>query len=615
MAPGEAKNGRGRLIAGVAVLALALGAGGWALRRSQKTNPTLTDTSSGAEPTRRGRLFGPEQKLGDRLAYSSNYNVSLSRAGAIFLSVKLSGKLELACLREDENESVYRAQWDGTVAVVRDAEADPGVSAMLQDGLKDAFFVEYRAGGQIKNLRFKPGTPRLDQTLVRSMFTATQIVAGEPGSTLWQNDEVDENGTYVSQYSRQPSGALSKRKLRYRKSHGEKVRLRIVQSDALFGFDGEGHIATLDDAESVGSSSDLPIPETESALTLHLKLTSATTGQVSPDWLRELAASEVMPLEEPGTKSSVQAELDGARAGKMSVEQAMIALLEAVKGKKEKEGEAYNALMAHVRLSPALVDTLLDHINQGGPLKTYLISALRDAGSPEAQAALRGLVKAPGLTPEDRLQVVRGLSRVDNPTAETVSTLKSLLNDSALGEQAEYGLGGNVYRLSQTNPELAATTLATLEERLQDGKSNTDKQRALLALGNAGAASSLPAIQAQLSSPIEMIQVAATDALRRIPGASSDVLLAKQLREAALVSVRIAAAEAMRYREPTPAIVTALADATRLDPEVGVRKAALDIAAYFADRSSVLRQAIVSCATADADPAMRARAQNYLQTL
>ncbi len=607
---------RGRIPAIAAGLAvLALGVGGWGLSRSAK-GTSAPGVVSSADPTRHGPLaFARARKIGERLAYSSSYRVDVTRGNANVLGVKQAGKLELTCLREDESGSVYRALWSGTTQVVRDGEQEPAVATMLQDGLKSAFFVEYLRGGQIKSLRFLPGVPRLAQTLVRSMFTATQIIVSEPGATLWQGDEVDENGVYVSQYARQADGAVTKHKLRYRKSHTETVRLRIVQSDAQFRFDGDGRITSLEDSEAVGSVSDLPIPETESSLTLRLKLEGVAAGDVPPAWLADLAKSEAMPLEEPGTKSSVQAELDTARAGKMSIEQALIGLADALNGKKQNEAEAYNALMAHVRLNPALVDLLSEHIRRGGPLKKYLISALRDAGSPRAQEVLRSLLKEPGLSPEERLQVVRGLSRVDQPTTETVSLLTSLLDDSALGEQAEYGLGGNVYRLSQSNPALAESTLLTLEKRLQTATTDSARQRALLGLGNAGSASSLPSIQAQLSSPSEMVQIAATDALRRMPGASADVLLAKQLREATLPSVRVAAAEAMRYREPTPTIVTALAEATRLDPEVSVRKAALDIAAYFADRSSDLRQAILGAAASDPDPTMRERAQGYVATL
>lgn len=599
--------------AGVAV-AIALGVGAWQLRGKQATS--TNEPGSSARTARSGMsLFSAQQKLGEHVTYGVSYSVGLTRAEARVLDVKLPGKLELTCVRDDDNGSVYRVEWKGTASVVREGEPDPGVAAMLQDGLKQAFFIEYHPAGQVKDLRFAAGVPRLGQTLVRSMLTATQLVRGEPGSTLWQSDEVDENGVYVSQYSLQPDGALAKRRLRYRKTHAEKVRLRVIESDAVFRFDKDGRVATLEDRETLGSVSELPVPETQSSFVLRLKLEGVSTGDVQSSWLGELAASEVMPLEEPGTKSSVQAELDRARAGKMSLEDALLSLSAALSGKKEREAEAYNALMAHVRLDASLVETLAEHVRKGGPLKKYLISALRDAGSPQAQAALRSLLKEPSVTAEDRLQVVRGLSRVDNPTQETVNTLTSLLGDTALGEQAEYGLGGNVYRLSQSNPELAATTLATLETRLADAKTDSERQRTLLALGNAGASTSLPTIEAQLASKSEMVQVAATDALRRIPGASSDVLLAKQLREAKLVGVRIAAAEAMRYREPTPPIVTALADATRLDPEVGVRKAALDIDAYFADRSSVLRQSIRDAATADPDESMRARAQTYIDTL
>jgi len=600
---------------------LAVGGAGWYRWHSGHT--TSGAGASGGKSTQArsssaDSVHAPfRDELGTTLSYATSYGVSVTRTGLQVMDVRWQGHLELTRLRNDGPGGATRASWQGTIEVVREGEPDAGLAATLQEGMKQPFFVEYGENGQIKGLRFSANVPRLAQTLVRSLVTSTQVTGAEPGATLWQSDEVDENGIYVAQYSREPDGALSKHRLRYRRSHAEKARLRIIQSEASFRFDRQGRLAELQDSEAVGSVSDLPLPETESSFTVRLKLDKVTPGSVEPEWLKELDDSEAMALTEAGTKSSLRAELDAARAGKMTAEQALLTLNGVLSGRipKGKEGEAYNALVSHLRLDPKLIQPALEHIKRNGPLKKHLISALRDAGSPEAQAALRGLIREPSLTAEDRLQVVRGLSRVDDPTPETVKTLTDLLGDEALGEQAEYGLGGNVYRLARTNPALAKTTLDGLQSRLSGAQTDSQRQRALLALGNAGAESSLASIQEQLSSPSEMVQIAATDALRRIPGASADVLLVKQLREAKLPSVRIAAAEAMRYREPSAAIVAGLNDATHVDPEVAVRKAALDIDAYFAARSSVLRQAIRDAATSDPDPNMRQRAETYLASI
>ena len=62
----------------------------------------------------------------------------------------------------------------------------------------------------------------------------------------------------------------------------------------------------------------------------------------------------------------------------------------------------------------------------------------------------------------ERLQVVRALSRVATPTAETVDKLKELQDHPLLGPQAKYGLGSNAYRLQGSEPELASRLVAEL---------------------------------------------------------------------------------------------------------------------------------------------------------
>jgi hypothetical protein len=258
------------------------------------------------------------------------------------------------------------------------------------------------------------------------------------------------------------------------------------------------------------------------------------------------------------------------------------------------------------------VGDLAREARAGGPLKNQLISVLRDAGTPEAQAALRDLLQEPSLAAGDRLQIVRGLSRVDEPTSETVATLTKLVDDESLGEQAQYGLGGNVYRLQRTNPDLAQQALSVLEQRLQNAKTDQERVVLLQALGNAGAPSSLPLIERHLSFSSEAVQVAATQALQRIPGATVDLLLVKQLRQAASQRVRVQAAETVRYREPVPVLVAALGESLSQEAVKDVRRAVMDVAAHHLSRSSALQLALTTSAASDPDPELRAHAQKLL---
>jgi len=86
----------------------------------------------------------------------------------------------------------------------------------------------------------------MTQTLVRSVITASQLVRSGSDDSLWQSDELDENGLYVAQYDRLPSGrGYHKQKLRYRRSHSDRVRHRILLSDTLLELDSVNHLSKV----------------------------------------------------------------------------------------------------------------------------------------------------------------------------------------------------------------------------------------------------------------------------------------------------------------------------------------------------------------------------------
>jgi HEAT repeat protein len=208
--------------------------------------------------------------------------------------------------------------------------------------------------------------------------------------------------------------------------------------------------------------------------------------------------------------------------------------------------------MGQLRQSDSALPKLLDHIKKRGPLRNTLLAILRDSGTADAQKALCDLLNDPDSSATDRADIVRDLSLVKTPTADTLQKLTALMHDPAVGAQAELGVGANAYELRDSAPELAQQAVGTLVQDLQQAPDDVQRRRALGALGNSGAESALPSVQPYLDSGSEATQVSATEALRRMPGAQIDLLLADQLRHSPIAGVRIAAADAIRYRDPTP---------------------------------------------------------------
>src|SRR6185295_8607347 len=127
------------------------------------------------------------------------------------------------------------------------------------------------------------------------------------------------------------------------------------------------------------------------------------------------------------------------------------------RAERERAGRAFVSFTALLRQDPGALGAAAANLRQAGPLTTTLLAALRDAGSPEAQALLAEMSRSGSpLTPEQRFEATRALSLVATPTAETVETLRALRADPEVAAQATYGLGSALHRLDAQDPALAS---------------------------------------------------------------------------------------------------------------------------------------------------------------
>jgi len=552
---------------------------------------------------------------GEHANYSLTYSAKVLKANAPMIALGLQGPFELWTVREDGDGTLIRARFTGHAsAELPDADAT-GAIATLNQGFAQPAYIALDAKGQVTELRFHPGVPRLAQTTWRSLAIAMlQFIPGEPGAKLWQTNEADENGTLVTEYSAAAAGGYDKRKLRYVSAYNPEVKHRVIDSAQHFYFDRARLPSQVSERESLGvTSGSLGVAEMEASVALDLRRTAFDSAAPDPTWLAEAAHFERLDLKESGTPRARQSALDEAMASRMDFEEALLALYPGADGKPQKAAaDAFHALMGQLRLSDAPLPRLLEHIKKRGPLRASLLSVLRDAGTPASQAALRDLFADRDTTADDRDRLVRDLSLVKTPTPETLQLLTSLMHDPALGAQAKLGVGANAYELRESAPELSQQAVSTLVQELKQAPDDVQRRQALSALGNSGGETALPDVKPYLSSGTEATQVSATEALRRMPGAETDLLLADLLRHAALQGVRLAAADAIRYRDLTPPLVSALSESLRLEPDARVRGAVISVASFFLQKSSVLRDALIYVAASDPDPKLRAAAQQTL---
>src|SRR5690606_4087248 len=109
------------------------------------------------------------------------------------------------------------------------------------------------------------------------------------------------------------------------------------------------------------------------------------------------------------------------------------------------------------------------------------------------------------------------------------------------------------------------------------------------------------------------IRTKAVDALRFMPGAEVDALLAAALLKDADARVRAVAAEAMRFRLSSPALIASLQQGLQQDKDVAVRHAALNTTAVFYGASAELESVLRWVAQNDPHPDLRTRAANILR--
>ena len=199
----------------------------------------------------------------------------------------------------------------------------------------------------------------------------------------------------------------------------------------------------------------------------------------------------------------------------------------------------------------AVVDKIIERLNatagNDAIAKSY-IDMLAAIGTTKAQNALNAVlnpgVAAAGIRATMSIttqqQALVNLVRVESPISTTVDTLASLSSDSnyEMQDTAIAVLGATIHNLSDENPDQAQALTNDLLSSLSTA--TDDKVDVYLdALGNAGMPDTLNTISQytnitgslSISATAEVIEAAAFNALRKIPGEQAENLLVAALND------------------------------------------------------------------------------------
>jgi hypothetical protein len=205
-----------------------------------------------------------------------------------------------------------------------------------------------------------------------------------------------------------------------------------------------------------------------------------------------------------------------------------------------------------------------------------IVDALAVAGTPAAQDALCALARDNRLPAHVRAETVASLGLVRHPTAPTMNIVGELIRtrDQDLLPPALF-LAGTVARAGRTEHPVQAAALEKVVLAESARARTTDEVlEALAALGNLGSNAVLPRLRSALNAEDPRVRAAATRALRLVPDAEADHLIAVTLRRDRDSTVRAAALFAAGFRKLDP-LSEALTETAHNDPVDYVRSGAV----------------------------------------
>ncbi|HET7538738.1 MAG TPA: HEAT repeat domain-containing protein [Polyangiaceae bacterium] len=585
-------------------------------RQSRKPTSSGHSVTTPATPTATPQTRTPEAAfpIGSSQTYAMHEtSVVTANTGQAVMQLAFRGPLKLTALRAHPL-LIVRAEFSGSVVAGAGSDAQATDSAS-SEAAHHPFFLEFSEQGLLLDAKGDPAIPAFVARVWVSLGEYLQLSTDVSAKT-WERRENDATGWYVAAYEMSSPRSTKKRKLRYESMPSLLSSYNLESSSSEFAMDDAGRLESfrLDERVQVDLAGG-PLPSFHAATRLDLLRTAHELEASEVEgWLAALHnATSLRNLGSTSDEAAFDRERIGGRTLGDVFDQLRLARKPHVSKEEQKTiDRAFVALTALLREDPKALATVRHHIEQGGPETNTLLGALRDASTPATQKILAQMSGPDSpLGPAQRMEAARSLSRLPAPTAETVQALKALRADPDVGTQATYGLGSALYRLKGGDPVLAAEARAALVEQLEAAHTEADLSAVLTAFGNAGDAAFVDLVEKRLADPSPAVRAAAAQALRRIPGARADALLARMCGDAD-ANVRGSVIDAIHEREPSAVLAAALAAMVLREPEPDLRASAVTILAHWLSEIPGLAPTLAQVAATDPHPDIRLLAANAL---
>lgn len=564
---------------------------------------------------------------------------------AFSFETTVNGNLTFTVLeqRGDRMLTVYRMR-NLLLTLIANGYEDTQQAESIRAGLEKEIFAFVSPQGKILSVLLDPSMGDLAQSYARSILALTQFVfpGGQiPGSDPWEVQEEDPSGQYVAVYQRCKDTKATKtsletfckKKSRYLEEHPKggrgpaEIPKRIIPKGEF--------VALLD--LTIGGLSSLKGSESQTILVQGREV-GHVTNSIALAFMRKeiLKASEANSLKSlfsarekeaqavslyvKPSPEKAEASIHERELGEATLESLLVDLKKAESASDPNFDSTalYLKFKSLIYLHPESCKTLGKVLSRAGAKSltmNILPKALSTIGHPQAQAALVEAIKAHSLDKMALFRLINPLATVSEPTEQAEETLKHLAfrsKDAEIAAMAQLALGAQARRIARTSSERAARIVDRFIAEIKKPSSPEITKQLLLALGNAGSSRALPEISKLATDPSPDLRATALRALRFIDSPQAETMLLEALRSDNDISVRVAAADALGYREITEASFKTQKQIFLKDSNVSVRLKVLENLWKDHQAFPEVRNLVKKAASADPSEEVRKAAKNLM---
>lgn len=494
---------------------------------------------------------------------------------------------------------------------------------LVEQALARPFAFEYNEQGSVTNIHLQPDEDEFVAGIKRAIAGRMHFVLDRQ-QTYVSKTEDNESGKYLAEYSTKDFLTYYKKISKFIDLSPEKKQLKSsgeFNYSGSYVLDDQFQLDFLSATSSHASENELFSMKAESEIILNWKSVSHIT--LSTDLIKGYS---IVSLHQPENNVHKEKQQLAAK-DQISVEGFMQQIISLDPTNNYNEiWKQREVLVQSIMADPKNLEGLkkLFESNLTDAQQSLLLGALKDAGTPEAQAALVELVENQKLDIKTRQHALSHMTFLERPSEATIDYLTQSIQktggDPEMKATAILALGGAIK--SGLNPlddfEPAYTSklqsaLAYLEQDLVSASNPYERNAYLMGVGNAAQDSSVPTLMQMTNSDDASLRALSADSLRFHKGEAIDNRIIKMMSSDEDVSVQINATRSTVYRDKNPRLDSALLQNAKSAKSEDVRIASLGSLDFRNSDVAEITSEIQSISKSDSSQKVRDFAEKLYQ--